>query len=437
MNFNDYPYRGQYGFPSNWPVEWPYWDNLILYPPSTTAGTSLTYSGLIVPEDVHHVLALVWGGGGSGAGSPGTQDGSSTGGGGGGFAAGIIDCVPGQQLPDVIIGGPTNGTSGAVGSTGSTSSIGNLIIATGGLGGVNAATSTAAAGPIGGSGNANLRIGFTAIGGYGGSTSGLGATSRRATGGGGPGWFWTSNPADGKRNRGGDTTQAHALSCGTGGGGLGGRGGDSAQILTANQATAPGGLGGNGADHNATTGNLNGAGGSRGDGNNAHPTAGPGFFSAYAATALSAITTNATIASMDRYEAIHTFRVLINMFAFGGHNGNAALKIREFYIGGYGAGTANSAGTINAVVGLGGGNGGSFGGTLGVAGNSAGAVTATNADFFAGGGGAANVGAGACTGGNGGVAGGGGGARNGSTGAACTGGQGGGGFAILAWVRGF
>lgn len=436
MNFNDYPYRGQYGFPDNWPNDWPFWENLICYPCSTTAGTSLTYSGLIVPPDVHHVLALVWGGGGSGAGSPGSQDGSSTGGGGGGFSAGIIDCWPGQQLPDVVIGGTTNGTSGAVGTTGSTSSIGNLLISTGGLGGVNAATSTAAVGPSGGTGTANLRIGFTAIGGYGGSTSGLGATSRRATGGGGPGWFWTSN-LDGRRNRGGDTTAAHANACATGGGGLGGRGGDSAQILTANQITRGGGLGGNAADHALTTGNLNGSGGSLGDASNSNPTAGPGFFMAAPASTFSAITTNSTIAVMDRYEVMNTFRELINMFAFGGNTRSVALKIREFHIGGFGIGTLNSAGTINhTAAGLGGG-GASFGGAQGVAANSAGAVNGDSADFFGGGGGAANVGAGACTGGNGGVAGGGGGARNGSSGAACTGGQGGGGFAILAWTRGY
>ena len=437
-NGNVYPFKGLYGYPQNSPLDWPYWENLMVFNGKAAAATATVYSGILVPDGVHHMLGLVWGGGASGASRSG-QDGSSTGGGGGGFAAGILDVQPGTILPDITVGSFTAGVVNAVGTAGTSSSIGTLLSATGGNGGNNGIGSANTSGGTGGLGTANTRIGFVAQGGRGGATSNNPATCRKGTGGGGAGWFWCP-PEDmsNGRNRGGDLSGNTSQAVSSGGGGLGGRGGDSNQALFTVGTTPGGGLGGRAGDHNATSGNTVGGGGSRGNGNNSHPTSGQGLIPYNVSGGVTTFTNNEP-------NFIDILRSLVNMFAFAGHGRNTnSRKLREFIYGSWGEGTLNTAGTTTISAPLYGGGAllnapGMFGASGGNASN-AGNITTHAAGMLAGSGGGVVVGSGVdtITIGAGGIGGGGGGARGGAgiTGTA-TSGDGGPGLVLLAWTVGY
>ena len=113
--------NGMYGqpLPPNFATRFapPIWNTVRAY---TSPGT---YSGLIVPANVFQILVAVIGGGGSGASSGGF---ASTGGGGGGFASGIINVIPGQLLPTIIVGAGGVGATSGSGNAGGTSSFGSF-----------------------------------------------------------------------------------------------------------------------------------------------------------------------------------------------------------------------------------------------------------------------------------------------------------------------
>lgn len=189
-----------------------------------------TYS-FTVPQNVYQIYAFVIGGGGSGAMSqynPGNSP-IAGGGAGGGFASGIIDVIPGQLLPSIVVGaGGASVTStlstNVNGNAGGTSSIGSLLTATGGAGGNSGATTNAnIAVSAGGTGTVTLlRNSFTASGGSGGGKPNANDSSALACGGGAAGTLFGNGGSGGNGSLESVSNSNHS----TGGGGIaGGNGG--------------------------------------------------------------------------------------------------------------------------------------------------------------------------------------------------------------------
>ena len=173
-----------------------------------------------VPDHVTKVKVTVVGGGG-GAGFTLINTYSGGGGSGGGTAVGILEVIPGDQIPVTVGEGGTPGYTHINGGTGGTSSFGSHVSATGGGGGIAGGTFSELPGVgVGGYINMNGGHGFdgvpavsnaaNAFAGYGGSSSMSGilrsvATGKNAIGigqGGGAGRFMTENSNGGRGGNG-------------------------------------------------------------------------------------------------------------------------------------------------------------------------------------------------------------------------------------------
>jgi hypothetical protein len=168
-----------------------------------------TYTGsgnFVVPIGSASVrVRLCGGGGGGGAGAP--QLGGA-GGGAGGYAEGIVAVQPGQVIPVIVgTGGDAGVAAGASAGQGGLSSFGTTISATGGFGGVSAATYAAGGAPGYGQGGA-----INLLGGNG--SDGNGGTAIFA-GNGGASYFG----GGGRAAAGGGTSPQAGAAPGSGGGG--------------------------------------------------------------------------------------------------------------------------------------------------------------------------------------------------------------------------
>ena len=212
--------KGLYGYPlpPNAPTR--------VAPPEWRSTRDFTTPGaytMTVPQNVFQLYVLVIGAGGSG-GAGGANNGglNASGGGGGGFACGIIDVVPGQVLPTIIVGAggasvSDNANTPQNGLAGGTSSFGSLLSASGGGAGAATATVTATlSGGSGGVGSANLglRGGALANGGRGGSKLNTANAGGQVFGGGAAGTIF------GQGGNGGDSVaSATSVSSSVTGGG--------------------------------------------------------------------------------------------------------------------------------------------------------------------------------------------------------------------------
>ena len=195
----------------------------------TTNGT------FIVPTNVTRVKVELWGGGGGG-GKGNNSSWNGGGGGAGGYAFNVLNVVPSANYP-VTVG--IGGTNGAVGTF---SSFSNLVSATGGGAGTNAASSANGGGGIGGT-TTNSIVSF----GIGGATTNsivLFAGSAGAVGGsfGGGNGAPALGPLGGAGGLGGVSPNGSSSGAGGNANGPGGGGGGS----SGGSNPAPGGTGGPG-----------------------------------------------------------------------------------------------------------------------------------------------------------------------------------------------
>jgi hypothetical protein len=223
----------------------------ILQPGANTAlfpiGTNLQVSALVpnmevfttngtfvVPGDVTRIKVELWGGGGSGG--KGSSSWNGGGGGAGGYAFNVLNVTPGANCPVTVGIGGTNGVAGTF------SSFSNLVSATGGGAGANAASNANGGGGIGGT-TTNSMVSF----GVAGATTNsivLFAGSAGAVGGsfGGGNGAPALGPLGSAGGLGGVSPNGTASGAGGNAHGPGAGGGGS----SAGQNSAPGGTGGPG-----------------------------------------------------------------------------------------------------------------------------------------------------------------------------------------------
>jgi len=218
--------------------------NTALFP----VGTNLQVSALVpnmqvfttngifsVPTNVTRIKVELWGGGGGG-GKGNSSGGSGGGGGAGGYAFNVLNVVPGTNYPVTVGIGGTNGVAGTF------SSFSNLVSATGGGAGTNAASNANGGGGIGGT-TTNSIVSF----GIGGATTNsivLFAGSAGEVGGsfGGGNGAPALGPLGSAGGLGGVSPNGTASGAGGNAHGPGAGGGGS----SAGQNPAPGGTGGPG-----------------------------------------------------------------------------------------------------------------------------------------------------------------------------------------------
>jgi hypothetical protein len=123
--------------------------NTQLVSPVTVAQVTVSVSGnWTAPAKVDTATIELWGGGGAGGGSTATGPSAGGGGAGGQYAIGTVTVVPTTSYPIVIGAGGAGGTgSGAAGADSTFG--GTTVVAKGGAGGLNGATSTVRAGGTG------------------------------------------------------------------------------------------------------------------------------------------------------------------------------------------------------------------------------------------------------------------------------------------------
>jgi hypothetical protein len=218
--------------------------NTALFP----IGTNLQVSALVpnmqvfttngtfaVPTNVTRIKVEMWGGGGGG-GKGFSSSWNGGGGGAGGYAFNVLSVVPGANYPVTV------GISGTNGVTGTFSSFSNLVSATGGGAGTNAASNANGGGGVGGT-TTNSIVSF----GIGGATTnsivlfagGAGEVGGSFGGGNGASALGPLGSAGGL---GGVSPNGTSSGAGGNANGPGGGGGGS----SAGQNPAPGGIGGPG-----------------------------------------------------------------------------------------------------------------------------------------------------------------------------------------------
>jgi hypothetical protein len=169
------------------------------YAPFTRTNVFYQSTTWNVPLNVSWVKARVWGAGGGGGGN--YVQGASGGGGGGGYSEEILFVTPGSSIVVTVgqggLGGGNSSVSASAnnGLSGGSSSFGNLISATGGVGGFGSLTGSYGVGGIGGRGYGNSLVAAGGLGsaGFTIGTSGLGGAGGAAAMGGaggaaGPGY---------------------------------------------------------------------------------------------------------------------------------------------------------------------------------------------------------------------------------------------------------
>ena len=220
--------------------------NTALFP----VGTNLQVSALVpnmqvfttngifsVPTNVTRIKVELWGGGGGG-GKGNNSSYNGGGGGAGGYAFNVLNVVPGADYPVTVGIGGTNSVAGNF------SSFSNLVSATGGGAGTNAASNANGGGGIGGT-TTNSLVSFGTGGAttnsivlFAGSAGGAGGTIAGVGGNGAP----ALGPIGSAGGLGGVTPNGTASGAGGNAKGPGGGGGGS----SAGSNPAPGGTGGSG-----------------------------------------------------------------------------------------------------------------------------------------------------------------------------------------------